>query len=540
MKDFRTRSNQKLSGILTVALVAVFVVLVAVVGGASFWMAAEHDRLASDNTKKLVTSGFDGLESKYRALVQDYALWTELYLELVAPEPDTDWLYANVGSVATVEPSDVDIATVLTPGRSDIMEWRTDGPESPAATSLSTESLGVLNNLLVREPVDSRRGYLSFLEIEGELWIFAAARVVTTEGTPANATDETLPRVYFGRNLSAGIVAGIGEQFLVDDISVGTSPVAGYDHIELEAGKGGPPIFVSWQAPSPGDQILRNIVVPIAIVLLLTGIAIATVALMAVRSARRLEKALVAAQAADRSKTEFLANVSHELRTPMNGVLGMAQVLKMGNLDDRQTKQLGILINSAESQMLIINDLLEISKIENGTFELDNTAFDAMPLFMNIVELQQPAAHEKGIELVFSTPEKQPPKLLGDPQALRQITTNIVGNAVKFTNEGRVDVSVDCATSLDQTVLTLRVRDSGPGIAEEDHHRIFERFAQVDESSTRTAGGTGLGLAITKSLVELMDGTIALESSVGKGSEFTVRLTFEVAAVSELETAQAA
>lgn len=295
-------------------------------------------------------------------------------------------------------------------------------------------------------------------------------------------------------------------------------------------------------ASAQQDYLRLGLEIAALIILFMTGPVIGILLLL--RSLRRKNAALEIetenARRADQAKSDFLANVSHELRTPMNGVLGMAQVLRMGDLSDSQKNQLNILINSAESQMLIISDLLDFSKIENGSFELDTAPFRVDEVLNDVFELQLPSAKSKGLNFNLSSPATPLPTVVGDQQAVRQIFTNIVGNAVKFTDTGSVDVAMAAESGDEATVVRFSVSDTGPGIPWEHHEKIFDRFSQVDSSSTRAAGGTGLGLTITKSLVDLMGGEIALESELGKGSTFTVVLSLKEAPVEGDADAQAA
>lgn len=252
-----------------------------------------------------------------------------------------------------------------------------------------------------------------------------------------------------------------------------------------------------------------------------------------VKSAQRLERALGAAQAADHSKTEFLANVTHELRTPMNGIIGVAQLLEQSDLDDEQKEMLKIPMTSADSQMSLIRDLLDVSRIDAGRMVLDQRPFQPAATMREVIGIIQPQAAKKGLDLCTDLDGSEGITLLGDQDAFKQIVTNIAGNAVKFTETGRVELSLEMTRRFDQAHFALRVADTGPGIDPSQQERVFERFVQVDTSLTREAEGTGLGLAIAKSLVELMDGEIRLSSTPGQGSVFTVALAFEVAILAE-------
>ena len=224
---------------------------------------------------------------------------------------------------------------------------------------------------------------------------------------------------------------------------------------------------------------------------------------------------------ASRVKSEFLATMSHEIRTPMNGVLGMTELLRGTPLNERQHRFVDTVYHSGQSLLRIINDILDFSKIEAGKIELEQINFDLRELVEDVCGMFAQPAHAKGLEIACLVPHALPIALRGDPARLRQILTNIVGNAVKFTGEGEVSVRVQLlAEGPGQARLRFDVRDTGIGIAEDKQQRIFEAFSQADSSTTRSFGGTGLGLAISKQLVELMGGRMGVISRPGHGATF--------------------
>ena len=243
-----------------------------------------------------------------------------------------------------------------------------------------------------------------------------------------------------------------------------------------------------------------------------------------------LRQLVIRAETADRAKSEFLANMSHEIRTPMNGVLGMAELLAKSQLDTRQKTFIDIMVKSGNALLTIINDILDFSKIDAGQMVLRAVAFNPVEAIEDVAGLLSARAAEKDIELVVRGAANMPAMVTGDAGRFRQIVTNLIGNAVKFTDRGHVLIDLASHETDDGVEIAVRVEDTGAGIPPGKMDAIFEKFSQVDSSSTRRHEGTGLGLAITDGLVRLFGGTLAAESELGKGSVFTVRLPMARAA----------
>jgi len=242
-----------------------------------------------------------------------------------------------------------------------------------------------------------------------------------------------------------------------------------------------------------------------------------------------LQQAKAAAESASQIKSDFLASMSHDIRTPMNAIIGIADLLAKTPLSPQQNKYVQIFRRAGDNLLHLINDILDLSKVEASQLELERTGFSLNDLLEKVTEMVALPAHEKGLALVCEIAPKVPTELVGDPTRLRQVLLNLLGNAIKFTEAGEVALRVTPnADSSVRGILRFTISDTGIGIPGEKLGAVFERFTQADSSTTRRYGGSGLGLTISKRLVELMGGHIWVESKVGRGSVFSFDLPLEI------------
>ncbi len=247
------------------------------------------------------------------------------------------------------------------------------------------------------------------------------------------------------------------------------------------------------------------------------------------RTREELIKAKRSAEAAAEAKAIFLANMSHELRTPMNGIIGMVDILKRTKLTDAQYEYLNIIESSGENLLSIINDILDLSKIEAGHMELETIPFSLHDEVRRVANIMQVIANKKKLSVKLHIGKEVPPYVKGDPVRMKQIIINLVNNAIKFTEKGNITISVEKKSAEDgKAQILFKIMDTGIGISPEGQKKLFQSFSQVDKSTTRKYGGTGLGLMISKNLTQMMGGEIGVESVEGIGSTFWFTISMEL------------
>ncbi len=514
------RTSTRIARFLTIAVV-VFV-LSAI--GFSLWMTREHDRLALRGSEQMVRGGLASLEDTLRTVTMDFAIWPDAVAAVSAN--DRTWIWENIGISAAVTET-TDLMMVQMPDGSAPFGWAPGMDAEPSTTLIPAPAVDKLRALLDKLPIEERSPVTVIFDAGETIWLLSSARIVSADPAEDPASDAQIGRLIFGFRMDDELLREIGSQYLIDDLHLEISPVNPPISIPLIDGTGEAVAYAVWTPPRPGAEILRGIALPFALVLLLlTTIALISSRLLS-RSAERLEIALTAAENASHAKTDFIANISHELRTPMNGVFGLGRLLQQTQLNERQKGMVDMLMNSAETQMNLIDDLLDVSSIEHGRFSLTIAPFSPAATVKSVCDVSRIAATTKGLELALEIDDPDGTEVLGDRGRFRQVCANLVGNAVKFTQQGGVTVRLRIRERLGQAFVALEVTDTGPGIPEHEREKIFDRFSRGLRAVGAKTEGSGLGLSIARTIVDLMGGRVTLESSETEGATFRVEIDLD-------------
>jgi signal transduction histidine kinase len=517
----------RLSTRLSLMHLVVSAVLIASIVIGTLLLAKEHDRQASNYMQQMIDAKASSFERRMRATNRDYSVWTEAYEAIL--NHDVPWLYSNIGTGAA-EIGALDLIVLVPPGGAQPFGWRLESPESGETDLLPPALIEELLALLDGTAAADRPVKSAYAILDGEVWLLTVTRVIPVDGLPGDVSDADAPRQIQGVRIGQNLVKDIKDSFILQEVSIAEAPAPGQSSHPLQLINSDETAEVVWTAPMPGTQILVRAALPLALVILAFSTVAVLISRYSTRAARRLETALLEAKAADRAKSQFLGIVSHELRTPMNGIIGLGQLLQAEEMGERHRTLLSTMMSCAKSQMRLIEALLDIAQIESGKRALAVGAFNPSGVLSEIAEVARVSCEQKGLSFELQDETDRSARVIGDQEALRQIVTNLVENAIKFTQSGGVMIRAS-ATPRGTSALDYRisVEDSGIGVDPSNHARIFQHLTQVDSSTTRVAGGLGLGLSICRWLSEMMGGEILVDSALGAGSTFTFVVTLPVA-----------
>lgn len=543
---FLPRSKRAVRRIVALAAL----ILVVVTAGALallFYAAASVNQVQVSEERGLVTRR---LERSLEGVITDItsaSVWDDAY-ERLGPGFDAEWADINIGGYYA-DYLDHDVSLVLDGGDRPVYAWRGEARvEAGSVARFLRDAEPLIRRLRQNEAahfghpawkpygLDAALEASGVLRSEGRYYLVGVTRVVP-ETSAARLRPGPAPLVVSAEEMDAGFLAGLDKDLGLTEAHFAPRSVGTVARVPLIDINGRDVGYLTWTPKRPGADVLRQ-AVPIfasALMVLLAAGAALALHIRAVlreltandsalkRTMDELVRARDQADLASIAKSQFLANMSHEIRTPLNGILGMAQVMARDDLSPAQRERLDIVRGSGQALLALLNDILDISKIEAGRLEMDQHEFDLAEMVHGVCDPFAALAVQKDIGFRIEIDDEARGLWWGDGLRLGQAIGNLVSNAVKFTLQGEVRVSV----VHDGEGLSFAVEDTGIGIAADRAPELFKKFSQMDASTTRRFGGTGLGLAISRELVELMGGRLEMESRTGEGSRFTFRLPLE-------------
>ena len=513
-----------------IAVSALVLVVASLVGGMALMLASIRsvDDLSSQDERALIQRTLVRDLERMGHEVTSATVWDEA-VAAMSGAPDLAWADINVADYYH-RYFGHDLSFVVRDGQVIYGSLRGERVTPGVLGDLPEDTAGLAKEVAAaadKVRASGRRGLDGEVEKHGlvksggDIYLTVVAAIVSE----SRAGDRPGPTavVVSVRRLDAGLLKGMEADLGTTGLRLDAADARVEPAIPLSDFNGRRIGVLTFAEQNPGMGVVRAIGGWLALLALLMiaaslviGVSVVTVLRRMSRDANALRAAKAQAEAANAAKTLFLANMSHEIRTPLNGVLGMAQIMALDDLSPRQAERLKVVRDSADALLTLLNGVIEAARLESGRVVLRREVFDLPELIQSSAAMFSGAAAAKAVDLKVEIAPALAGGWVGDPARLRQVISNLVANAVKFTSKGRVEVR---AMPVEDRVR-IEVRDTGPGIAEQDLPRLFKVFSQVDASYTRAHDGAGLGLAICHDLVELMGGEIKVDSVVGEGSRF--------------------
>ncbi|MBO9709998.1 MAG: response regulator [Caulobacter sp.] len=517
------------------------VVAIIIVGGAALlaFTAVSVDRLQASEERIVVQQTLARSLDRLASDVASAAVWDQAY-EHLKPGSNPAWIDSEVGSYYTRNRGN-DQVLILDARDTPFYAWTRQGRRSAQELSgLLTAARPLIERVRRDEAALNARGLAypastarGVVRVDGAPYLVALS-TVTAERANRRPVTEPAVLTICSQRADGRLLASLANEMRIHAPRIETERPAKLHSVPLAGPDGRPLGWLAWDVKRPGLDAVREaapLVAPAVVMLILTGLALSYRMRWALRRLDAYEaghKAAMAdlteardrAESANAAKSQFLANMSHEIRTPLNGVLGMAQVMEQSGLGSPHREHLKVIRDSGETLLAILNDVLDLSKIEAGRLELDEHPFDLAETVATACRPFALLADQKDVTFDIEIAPEALGAWHGDSVRLRQVLANLASNAVKFTHQGAITLTVALADG----ALSFRLTDTGIGIAPERIAELFEKFVQAESSTTRRFGGTGLGLAISRELVERMGGALRMDSAPGQGSTLTFRL----------------
>ena len=530
----RTSSERKdLKRIIAITLVALTLVILGAVGLMAY-AAAGIDRVQAAKERELAQVRLDRTLEGLTENINSSAVWNDSVITL-AGEPDLPWIQSNFGDYYADFMGHAVTLVYDRHGRL-ILTSRYSEPVAAASEQAFIDAVTPLVAQARREAAArhdrSRVGFdavvnrTALVRAGSEIYLVGLGTIVPEDLSVPRLNND--PVVVSAKPLS-GFLTSLEKDLAIraPKLVAADAPRTAQGYLDLKTADGAPLGQIAWTPPRPGLSVLRDAAPMVGLVILLLVVAAVALFLRVSRIVRRLEEneldlteARDRAEGANIAKTRFLGVMSHELRTPLNGVLGMAEVLSMGDLDARQRSQLGVLKQSGENLLSLIERILTVAQLEKGEVAPNPTGVDAAALVRTVVDAHRPAAERAGLTLIAAPDDSIAGLWRLDGDYLRQVLGHLLENALRHTPKGSVRIEARAVGA----ELEFRVADTGVGIAPSRLPDLFGKFVQADDSHTRAKDGAGIGLTLARGLVEAMGGTVRAMSTPGMGSIFTVHL----------------